>query len=132
MTARQLKSRLAYAKKQTDLWRKRLKIDDKFAIEHTYCPEPDPDDPRTKVVCDDSMAEYWSMTMKWHPIGFEGKDWRQLVSTTVSHEIMHMIMWQWSSFVHNMLDKKYKKELIKLEEQVVQHLEEILYNVSWK
>ena len=133
MTARQVKSRLRYAEKQIEVWRTRLKLDSKWEFEVVYLSDGDPEDPdKTLILLDDSCAEYWKITVQLCPPLCNDADWERLTRKTICHELVHIILWQWSSFANNMLGAKYTEELRKLEEQAVQHLEEVFMEVKWR
>lgn len=132
MNARLLKSRLKQAESSVERWRKRLRIDPKWSIHVAALPKQD--GAVDLIQFGEDMAAYWEITLGLYPYFLEmsKEEWKEHLDVSIMHEILHLIQWQFSSFAKNMLGKQCVPELEKLEEQVVQQLEEILSGVRWK
>ena len=133
MNARTIKSRLRHAEARTEVWRKRMLIDPNWVITVLYQPEKDPNSPDDQILFDDSSAEYWKITLTLMPALMDQpvKEFKNDLETALRHEMLHIIMWQLTSFCLNMAGKKCETELIKLEEQCVQKIEDMLARVRW-
>ena len=131
MTTRVLKSRLARCEKFVALWRKRLGVDPKWNVEVQYSASQPPNGPEDVGALDIDKAEYWTVVLVLYPYLFTDENWTDTMERTVVHELLHLVLWQYSSFAQNMCGNKCRKELDKLEDQIVQQLEDILMDVKW-
>ena len=136
---RLIKSRLKAIDAALVKWRKRLKIDQKWQIDVATSDKPYIDeytnkpDTNAMIVFDDDRAEYWYITLMCYPalMDLPAEEFKEQIDCTIRHELFHLIQWQSKSFALNMLGPQCKKELEKLEEQVVQQLEDITEGVKW-
>lgn len=128
MTASTVKSRLAKANRVLTKWRKKLQIDPKWGIDIIYHSERYPDSPDELCTFNDESAQYWKVELVFLPELMEMPtgEFNKYVEYTIIHELLHLIMWQFSSTAANMAGKRNVAELVKLEEQVVTTLEEII------
>jgi len=119
-------------------WRQRLRVDGKWEVEvcykHDYLvDEHEKVDKKAYIVFDDDVAQYWKVTLCMYRPLMEDPDAPSIIDTYVAHEMGHHLMWQFSSFAKNLANRQQPiiDELEKLEEQVVQQLEEIWTQVKW-
>jgi hypothetical protein len=128
MNARKAKSRIRAAEKIVAKWRAVLRIDPKWEIDVIISS---PDDIISLASLDVYTAEYWKVKIELHPALLDlpdEADLKEKMDRTILHELLHLVMWQYSSFAINATSGKLSLELSKLEEQVIQHLETIIYS----
>jgi hypothetical protein len=133
MKTKTVKTRLAKAEKFVDIWRTRLHIDPKWELTVVYDSERPKDSPQSLCIFDDSSAQYWQVTLRLLPELMElpREEFDAVLDRTILHELLHLITWQYSSCALNLAGKRAENELVKLEEQLVQALEDLLNDVKW-
>ena len=128
MTTRRLKARLKLLDRYIAEYRSILKIDDKWTIKVIY----DPNDKDAYASQDQSCAEYWKIDITFCSklMDIEDKDeFEAMAKRTALHELLHLLMWQYTSFAQNVAGNRMQGELYKLEEQIVQQLEDVIYDM---
>lgn len=128
MDARAVKSKLTSVTKWTKFWRKVLAVDPKWEIKVVADMD---EDEEAWASLDCGAAEYWKVDLNVHKnlAELEGREYAVKAGQCVLHELLHLTMWQYTSFASNIAGPKLQPELTKLEEQVVQQLEHVLWKL---
>jgi hypothetical protein len=128
MNAKTLKSRLGKVKRLVAQWRSVLRIDPKWEVELIAELE---EDEEAWASLDVDIAEYWKVKLLVHKrlMDLGESAFAEKSDQVVLHEMLHLLIWQYTSFAQNVGGAKLRPEMAKLEEQVVQQLECIIWNL---
>lgn len=129
MNARQTKARLKKAEQFVAKWREFLMIDPKWRV-LVKCVSQPPEQPRSLAAIDVDIAEYWRVDVELYPAltDIPADEYAERADSAILHEMLHLLMWQMTSMAYNMAgdNSPLVLELMKLEEQTVQHLEDVI------
>lgn len=128
MKIRLLKSRLKRLEAWLSEFRGVLQIDQRWVIKIAF----DPEDKEAFAHQDQNTAEYWRVDFFVCSKLMELPDdeFDVMAQRTVIHELVHLVLWQYTSFAQNVAGQRLSSELYKLEEQITQTLENVIWNLT--
>lgn len=103
-----------------------LGIEPKLKVTLKYQTTRDDDDERKWATIARDMMEYRHATLEIYDEVFLAPDFEKQADAAICHEVLHLALYPLIAYTHNMFegDEGKRKELERLEEQVVTALED--------